>query len=79
MPHGFSTFSIYEIPKEQLDQCFIEFRQWIPECEFVGCTHLKEENCGVKQAMKKGKIAKERYEHYVRIYEELRDKEEYQW
>ena len=76
---GFSTFSIYEIPKEQLAECFIEFRSHIKDCEFVGCTHIKEELCGIKYALKKDKIAKERYEHYVRIYEELKEKEEYQW
>ena len=41
---GFSSFSIEEIESNKLDKCFIEFKQYINECEFVGCTHIKEKN-----------------------------------
>ena len=44
--------------------------------EFIGCTHIKEKNCGVKQAIEEGKISKERYNRFCKIYEELKQKEE---
>lgn len=44
-----------------------------------GCTHIKEENCGIKKALDEGKIQKERYLNYIKIYEELQDKEEHKW
>lgn len=55
---------------------FVEFTDKIKECEFVGCTHIKEENCGIKKAMEKGKISQERYERFSKIYQELKEREE---
>ena len=42
---------ISEIESVDLDKYFREFKQEIQECEFVGCTHIKEENCGIKSAL----------------------------
>lgn len=76
---GFSSFEISEIESNQLDKNFREFRNEIPNCEFVGCTHIKEKNCGIKKAVEENKISKERYERYSKIYEELKDKEKHRW
>lgn len=76
---GFSTFDIYEIENSNLAEYFVEFKEYIENCEFVGCTHIKEENCGIKQALKENKISKNRYERYIKIYEELKDREEHKW
>lgn len=76
---GFSSFEISEIETTELDQYFREFRKEIPNCEFVGCTHIKEQNCGIKNAVEEGKISQERYERFCKIYEELKDKEEHRW
>ena len=76
---GFSTFDISEIESKDLAQYFIEFNKYIPNCEFVGCTHIKEENCGIKQAIEEGNIAQSRYERFCRIYSELKEKEERKW
>lgn len=73
---GFSTFDISEIESRQLDQYFKEFKENIKNCEFVGCTHIKEENCGIKKAMQEGKITQERYNRFCRIYQEQKKKEE---
>lgn len=73
---GFSTFSIEEIPSNELAYYFKEFRDEIQNCEFVGCTHIKEENCGIKNAIKEGKISQDRYNRFCKIYEELKQKEE---
>jgi len=76
---GFQTIDIFEIETTNLDKNFIEFRKHIQNCEFVGCTHIKEENCGIKKALESGEIQKTRYENYVKIYKELKDKEEHKW
>ena len=73
---GFSTFSIEEIQSKDLAFYFKEFRNEIENCEFVGCTHIKEENCGIKQAIKEGRISQDRYNRFCKIYEELKQKEE---
>ena len=73
---GFSTFDISEIESKDLASYFKEFKQYIPDCEFVGCTHIKEKNCGIKNAIKEGKIEQERYDRFCKIYQELKQKEE---
>ena len=72
---GFSSFEINEIESTELDKCFREFLPEIKKCEFVGCTHIKEENCGIKKAIKEGKISTERYERYCIMYKEIKEKE----
>lgn len=72
---GFSTFEISEIESRDLDKYFKEFKNRIKDCEFIGCTHIKEKNCGIKEAIKEGKISKDRYERFCKIYEELKEKE----
>lgn len=76
---GFQTIDIFEIETKTLDNYFIEFIPFIKECEFVGCTHIKEEKCGVKQALKERKIELQRYQNYIKIYNELKDREEHKW
>ena len=76
---GFSTFDMYEIPYRELDKYFIEFRNSIDGCRYIGCSHIKEDECGIKSELNEGKIAKTRYENYVKIYDELKDREEHKW
>lgn len=72
---GFSTFDISEIEYKELDKYFREFKPEIENCEYVGCTHIKEENCGIKQAIEEEKIDKTRYDRFCKIYNELKEKE----
>ena len=76
---GFSSFEINEIESSELDKYFIEIEKELGNCEFVGCTHIKEEKCGVKQAVQNRKISQGRYERFCEIYNELKDKEKYKW
>lgn len=64
---GFSTFDISEIDKKDIAKCFIEFRPYLAECEYVDCSHKKEENCGIKKAVEEGKISKDRYERFCEL------------
>lgn len=73
---GFSTFSIEEIESKDLANYFVEFKEKISECEFVGCTHIKEENCGIKKAVQNGEISLKRYDRFCKIYQQLKEKEE---
>ena len=76
---GFSTFDISEIESKDLYKYFKGFEQFVDNCEFVGCTHIKEENCGIKKAVEEGKIDKTRYERFCKIFNELKEKEERKW
>ena len=76
---GFSTFDVYEIPYKELDEYFVEFKNGIENCRYIGCSHIKEDECGVKDLIEENKIDRQRYENYIKIYEELKDKEEHKW
>ena len=76
---GFSTFDINEIESKDLYKYFIEFIKPSGDCEFVGCTHIKEESCGIKVAVSKGKISEGRYERFCKIYQDLKEKENRKW
>lgn len=74
---GFSTVDIgcyCDIPKDELDGAFREFREAAAECRFSDCRHVKEFGCGVKDAVESGKIARERYDSYLKILEEYSQK-----
>ena len=75
---GFSTFDIYEIDYKNLYRYFKEFNNYAKNCEYQDCSHLKEEECGIKKEVEKN-ISNSRYENYKKIYEELKDKEEHKW
>ncbi|MBO5004853.1 MAG: ribosome small subunit-dependent GTPase A [Clostridia bacterium] len=76
---GFSSFEISEIESKDLYKYFKELKQYDELCEFVGCSHIKEENCGIKRGLENGKITKDRYERYCKIYNELKNKEARKW
>ena len=75
--HGFSTFDIDEISYRDLDKFYIEFKKYIQHCEFQGCSHIKENDCGIKKAVENKEISENRYNRYTKIYEDLKYKEEH--
>ncbi len=69
---GFSSFDVEGISAKDLAEYYIEFNNFVSDCEYRSCTHVKELNCGVKKAVSKRKIDKGRYERYVSLYEKLK-------
>ena len=76
---GFSTFDISEIEAKDLEKYFIEFKKEIPNCEFIGCTHIKEDKCGINKAIEEGRINEDRYNRFCKIYNELKMGENRKW
>lgn len=74
---GFSSLYVDGIPLEELKEYFPEFSQYESQCRFLGCSHIHEPDCGVKEALKQGAIHEERYETYVSIYNEIKEKKRY--
>ena len=72
---GFSSLYVTDMEKEELKNFFPEFAPYEEGCKFLGCVHINEPVCGVKQALKEGKIAPSRYENYKLLYEELKENE----
>lgn len=68
---GFSTFETdrYDIIfKDELQNCFPEFSNYIGKCRFQDCSHTNEPGCAVLEAVKLAKINKSRHESYCRMY-----------
>ena len=71
---GFSSFDVEEDEqvgrKETLAATFREFRPYLDDCYFTGCTHRKEKGCALLSALAEGKIAPSRHDSYVRLYQQ---------
>lgn len=74
---GFSSLHIEDIEKEDLKNFFPEFADYEEGCRFRGCIHINEPGCRVKEALNQGGISKIRYDNYVSLYNEIKDKRKY--
>ena len=72
---GFSSLTL-KIEEEDLKNYFREFKNF-NNCKFNNCNHIKEPKCAVKDAVDRGQIEKSRYENYLYIFNELKEKGEY--
>ena len=74
---GFSSLYTNEFEKEELKYYFPEFAPYEGQCRFLGCDHIHEPGCAVKDALEQDKIHKIRYENYLEMYKELKEKRRY--
>lgn len=72
---GFSSLSLFDMEKEELQDYYPEFKPYEADCRFSPCAHIHEPVCGVRAALEDGCISKIRYDNYVAFYEELKEKE----
>lgn len=71
---GFSAVDLAEagLDKNNIRHYFKEFEDFAAECKFLNvCSHSHEPNCGVKAAVERGDILRERYESYLTLLEEI--------
>ncbi|MPM39970.1 Small ribosomal subunit biogenesis GTPase RsgA [bioreactor metagenome] len=74
---GFSSFDVElteQKAKEELQYGFREFKPYIGQCRYVGCSHTKERDCAVLEAVSEGKISKSRHESYLRLFEQAKER-----
>ena len=74
---GFSSLYVNDFEKEELKYYFTEFEPYEGTCKFNGCDHIHEPGCKVKEALENGEIHKVRYENYLEMYNELKEKRRY--
>lgn len=63
---GFSAIN-FNMNNIEIKDNFVDFDKYREECEFRDCTHIKEENCGIKKHVDSGDILKSRYENYLKF------------
>ena len=74
---GFTSLYVMDIEPERLMYYFPEFEQYRSACRFHTCVHIGEKDCAVKRAVQEGSIARERYESYSMLYQELKEQKRY--
>lgn len=74
---GFSSLFVNDFEKEELKDYFPEFNEYQEGCKFQGCVHINEPKCMVKNALSEGKISQIRYNNYLDMFNELKDKRRY--
>ena len=74
---GFSSLYLTDMEEQELKNYFPEFREYEEECRFQGCRHIHEPGCAVKEALEADKISRLRYEDYLALHQELKEKRRY--
>ena len=71
---GFSSLYLTDMEEDELGGYFPEFRKYENQCRFQGCRHIHEPDCAVKEALARREISSLRYENYLELYQELKEK-----
>lgn len=66
------------IYKDELENCFREFKDYLGSCRFTGCSHTVEKGCAVIEAVRRGEISEERHKSYKEIYNKIKGIEKWQ-
>lgn len=72
---GFSSIDLSDIEERDLKEYFIDFYEYDVDCRFgAKCIHENEPDCKVKEAVEQGLVSARRYESYLQLLNEIRDK-----
>ena len=70
---GFAVIDA-DVSLEDLPECYPEYFKASADCKFRGCSHISEPNCKVKELVNNGVLSKKRYERYIEIYNEIKNR-----
>lgn len=79
---GFSLLDFVHFDFFTLDDLlplFKEFSRYTGDCRYSDCTHTKESECAVVQAVARGEVEKSRHECYCELYDILKKKKSYSY
>lgn len=68
---GLRELGPWDLPPEDLDYCFPEFRPVLGGCRYGNCLHDDQQGCAVGAAVERGEIDAGRYDSYRRLLESL--------
>ncbi len=78
---GFSSFDAEEteiILKDDLPYAFKEFEDYLGQCKFTSCLHMKDKGCRIIQAVEDGDIPVSRHESYCAMMEQAKNIKEWE-
>lgn len=73
---GFSSLDLLQnevILKEDLADCFPEFRPYLGACRFSTCAHIGEKGCKICEMVENGTISDSRHKSYCALYEDAKN------
>ncbi|HEY4060397.1 MAG TPA: ribosome small subunit-dependent GTPase A [Puia sp.] len=70
---GMKEFGLVDISRAELSGYFPEMRALAGECQFNNCLHAEEPGCVVKEAVREGRIAMDRYISYRSILDSIEE------
>jgi ribosome biogenesis GTPase len=77
---GIRELSLWNVPSDELAQCFVELRPHVGECLYEDCTHSPdEEGCALRAALGRGEIALSRWASFERLLHDARAEEKPEW
>jgi ribosome biogenesis GTPase / thiamine phosphate phosphatase len=71
---GMREFGLVDISRQELSGYFPEMRVLAGQCQFNNCLHMEEPGCIVKEAVRQGSIAMDRYTSYCSILDSIDEK-----
>lgn len=71
---GFSLLELDTFDPEELKGLYPEFRPYEANCRFLGCNHVGEPSCAVREAAEQGLLSLERLDRYTALFAELKEK-----
>lgn len=67
---GMREFHMW-LADEGLEEAFPDVEEFGVRCHFRGCSHTVEKRCAVLEALADGRLARDRYDHYLKLKREL--------
>lgn len=76
---GFSKLdeSLLDLKDNEIKNYYPEFLKYASECKYKSCAHTCGKDCKVFEAVQSGKISRERYENYLKLYNIIKSKKKY--
>lgn len=73
---GFSALDFSkDINKMDLKELYLEYKEKSEGCYFNNCVHINEPDCEIKRLIEKEVFSSERHGNYLKLYQELADRE----
>ena len=73
---GFSLFDLVDVKSDDLGLYFSEIFEISKGCRFTMCTHTAEPDCAVKAQARTDAVFDKKYQRYLALYKELKEKED---
>ena len=72
---GVRDFTPINKSLDEITNGFIDVRRFNGACKFTNCSHTNEPGCAMKQAVSDGKLNEQRFNNYLRLIQEFKEKE----